>query len=279
MQLNVTDHYENFPVGSILLPSRLRKPIAIIYQFARSADDIADEGSIADDERLKKLNVYLYFLNIIKAGKIPDHPFFAQLREIIAFYDLPIQLFIDLIDAFSQDVVKKRYRDFEELLDYSRRSANPIGRLLLHLFKENSEQNLLWSDAICSSLQLINFWQDIAIDWQKNRVYIPLNDMEKYGVTEEHIAAKIIDDSWKTLFQFQVDRSRQMLESGSPLGRVLSGRVGLEIRATIASGLKTAAKLKTINGDIYTKRPTLDFFDWPQILYRAIFPKRFSHTS
>lgn len=279
MQLNVTDHYENFPVGSILLPSHLRKPISLIYHFARSADDIADEGDATNKERLEKLDIYRYFLNIIDAGKIPDDDFFAKLQKIIVFYNLPVQLFVDLIDAFSQDVVKKRYADFKELLDYCRRSANPVGRLLLILFQKDTEQNLAWSDSICSSLQLINFWQDIAIDWQKDRIYIPIDEMKAYGVEEIHIANQIVDNAWQNLFQFQVDRSRTMLESGAALGRELPGRLGLEIRATIASGLRTAEKLGAVNGNIFTQRPTLSFFDWPQILYCTFFPKRFTHLT
>src|SRR5688500_12626905 len=199
MQLNVTDHYENFPVGSILLPSHLRKPISAIYHFARSADDIADEGDATDKERLEKLDIYRHYLNIINAGKIPEDNFFAGLREIIVFHNLPVQLFVDLIDAFSQDVVKKRYADFKELLDYCQRSANPIGRLLLILFQKDTEQNLAWSDAICSSLQLINFWQDIAIDWQKERIYIPMDDMKAYNIGETHIANQIVDSAWQNL--------------------------------------------------------------------------------
>ena len=181
MPLTSSNHYENFPVGSVLLPRDLRAPIAVIYRFARTADDIADEGNATACERLDRLNDYQEGLNRIEIGKPAQEPLFAAVAEVIAEYQLPIQLFRDLIDAFSQDVVKTRYADFNELMHYCRRSADPIGRLLLHLFKLATPTNLAWSDAICSSLQQINFWQDVAIDWEKRRIYLPREDMDEIG--------------------------------------------------------------------------------------------------
>ena len=182
------DHYENFPVASILLPAKLRRPVEVIYRFARGADDIADEGTASDAERLGGLAVYMAELDRIECGEPPLEPQFSELAEVIGEWKLPLGLFRDLLNAFAQDVVKKRYDDYPQLLDYCRRSANPVGRLLVHLVDRASEDNLYRSDCICSALQLINFWQDIAIDWTKGRVYLPQADLEHFGIDESQIA-------------------------------------------------------------------------------------------
>lgn len=181
-------HYENFPVASFLLPMRLRKPIALIYSFARQADDFADEGDLAPEERLALLNGFRQELDRISQGSKPETPFFNTLAAMIRDRQLPLQPFYDLLDAFSQDVVKSRYENFGELMEYCRRSANPIGRLLLHLYGQATPRNLGMSDAICSSLQIINFLQDVAIDYRKNRIYFPLDEMRKYKIDERQIA-------------------------------------------------------------------------------------------
>ncbi|MES2354349.1 MAG: squalene synthase HpnC [Pseudomonadota bacterium] len=269
---STSDHYENFPVGSILLPRNLRAPIGVIYHFARSADDIADEGDATAPVRLTQLNRYQQELDRIESGEKPEEALFAAVAEVIKQHQLPIQLFRDLIDAFSQDIVKKRYANFAELMDYCRRSANPIGRLLLYLFKQATPEHLKWSDDICSSLQLINFWQDIAIDWNKERIYLPENDMGAHGVTESHIKNRQVDARWQRLMHFQIDRSRAMLESGRPLGGALPGRMGLEIRTIIAGGSTILNKLEASGGDAFQHRPVLTIRDWPFILFRALFP-------
>ncbi|TMI05436.1 MAG: squalene synthase HpnC, partial [Betaproteobacteria bacterium] len=210
-------HYENFPVASLLLPAALREPVGAIYRFARGADDIADEGDDAAEIRLEKLRRYRTQL---------EAP--SELARLIRRHALPVELFEDLLDAFTQDVTKKRYANFSELLDYCRRSANPVGRLLLHLFKRTSDSDLACSDAICSALQLVNFWQDVEIDYAKGRIYLPQDEMARHRVTEQHLLEKRCDDSWRALMRFQVARSRTLLLSGEPLGRALPGRVGLE---------------------------------------------------
>src|SRR5574343_1457192 len=183
------DHYENFPVASLLVPSGLRRPIEAIYRFARSADDIADEGDASAAERLAGLAASRAELDCIEAGTPARTPLFADLARVIAAHALPVQLFRDLLDAFAQDVVKKRYADYPELLDYCRRSANPVGRLVLHLFGRIGAAQLEQSDGICTALQLINFWQDVAIDWQKGRVYLPQDDLARFRISETQIAA------------------------------------------------------------------------------------------
>ena len=263
-------HYENFPVASTLLPAALRRPVALIYRFARSADDFADEGDMPAAERLALLQGYRRELKRIEAGAATEQPLFTELGEIVRQYRLPLPLFHDLLDAFAQDVVKSRYADFAEVMDYCRRSADPVGRLLLHLFDAATAENLSRSDAICSSLQLINFWQDVAIDWRKDRIYLPRDEMQRYGVSEREIGAGEVSPAWKALMRFQVERARALMQSGASLGRALPGRIGLEIRTIVQGGLRILEKIDKVEGDVYHHRPVLKAYDWPLLLFRAL---------
>ncbi|MBL8485532.1 MAG: squalene synthase HpnC [Rhodocyclaceae bacterium] len=264
------DHYENFPVASILLPPALREPVAAIYAFARSADDFADEGELAPQERLSRLDAYRRELDAVEAGRPTDHPVFLRLRPQIEAHDLPLQLFRDLLDAFAQDVAKTRYADFAELTDYCRRSADPVGRLLLRLFRADGAGNLQRSDRICSALQLINHWQDVAVDWRKGRVYLPAEDLARFGVTETAIAEGRCDGPWRALMAFQMDRARAMMREGAPLAAELSGRIGLELRAIVAGGLRILEKIEAVDYDVFRRRPVLGKIDWLIVLGRAI---------
>jgi phytoene synthase len=263
------DHYENFPVASILMPKRLRKPVAAIYHFARSADDIADEGDLPDQERLQRLDEFRAELGRIADDQTPLTPLFINLGAEIRRHVLPLQPFHDLLDAFSQDVVKKRYNDFADLLDYCRRSANPVGNLLLHLYGEATPVNIAYSNAICTSLQIINFWQDVAKDYAIGRIYLPLDELAQYGVSEEQIAQGITDDAWRELMKFQVDRARAMMLTGKPLGTILTGRIGLEMRMIIAGGLRILDKLESAQYDMFRHRPVLRPFDWVIMLAKS----------
>ncbi len=276
-------HYENFPVASWLVPAPLRPGIEAIYAFARAADDVADEGDLGDSERLAGLDGFLRQLDAIEAGRRPDQPPFARLADAVRRYHLPVALLRDLIDAFRQDVVKKRYATYAELLDYSRRSANPIGRLVLHVF-ETGDSPLFppggkrglspveESDRICSALQFINFWQDVAVDWRKGRVYVPQEDLERFGVAEEQIASQRVDERWTALMRFECERSRALLRSGAPLAHRLPGRLGLEIRATVQGGAAILDKIDAVSGDVFRKRPVLGALDWVRILARSLVP-------
>lgn len=264
------DHYENFPVASVLVPPRLRKPIEIIYRFARSADDIADEGDATPEERLAGLAAYQAELECIASGSAPQTPLFAALAEIIAAHALPVQLFRDLLDAFAQDVVKKRYADYPELLDYCRRSANPVGRLVLHLFGRTEDLHLMQSDCICTALQLINFWQDVAIDWQKDRVYIPQTDFPHFHVSEDDIAANRWSANWAALMDFEIDRASTLMLRGAPLVHALPGRLGWEIRLTVQGGLRILERLRRVRGDMFNRRPKLGKWDWLVLASRSL---------
>ena len=265
------DHYENFPVASILLPKKLRRPIEAIYRFARGADDIADEGEASDVERLQALDEYRSELDRIERGDRTRLPGFGELATVVAEWRLPLQLFRDLLDAFAQDVVKKRYVDFPELLDYCRRSANPVGRLLLHLVDRASVDNLSRSDNICSALQLINFWQDIAVDWKKDRVYLPQSELTQFSIAESQIAEGRWSPEWARLLEFQVERSQQMMRDGAPLVHQLPGRMGWEIRFTVQGGLRVLEQIRRVRGDVYRQRPVLRPTDWLLIGSRALF--------
>jgi squalene synthase HpnC len=265
------DHYENFPVASILMPAHLRRPVALIYRFAREADDFADEGDLAPAQRLALLDSFNRELDRIEAGQPQQVAWFADLAAVIREHGLPIQLFRDLLSAFSQDVVKERYADYAQVLDYCRRSANPVGRLLLVLYGAATAQNNAWGDAICSSLQLINFWQDVAIDYKKNRIYFPQDEMQHYGISETQIAGGDSGGRWQAFMNFQVTRTRQYLHSGAPLGRALKGRLGLEMRMIIAGGDRILSKIENVNYDVFRRRPVLKPHDWLLMLARTAF--------
>ncbi|MCC6880224.1 MAG: squalene synthase HpnC [Rhodocyclaceae bacterium] len=265
------DHYENFPVASVLLPARLREPVRAIYAFARSADDIADEGTLGAAERLAALAHYRSELDAIEAGRPTEDPIFLRLRPVIAEHKLPLQLFRDLLDAFAQDVTQQRYANFAELMDYCRRSADPVGRLLLRLFGSDDAKSQSLSDGICSSLQLINHWQDIAIDWRKGRIYLPQDELARFGIAESQIAEGRWDAAWAALMDFQIDRARRMMLDGSPLVHQLPGRIGLELRLIVASGLRMLDKLQRARGDVFRRRPVISGRDWPAILLHALF--------
>ncbi len=264
------DHYENFPVASVLLPPHMRQPIEVIYHFARSADDIADEGDATPDERLAGLAAYQAELDRIAAGTPPQTPLFVGLAEVIRKHALPLQLFRDLLDAFAQDVVKTRYADFPELLDYCRRSANPVGRLVLHLFGRTEPQHLEESDCICTALQLINFWQDAAVDWKKSRIYLPQTDLARFRISEADLAASRWSANWAALMDFQIDRSRQLMLRGAPLVHALPGRLGWEIRFTVQGGLRILERLRQVRGNVFERRPTLGKWDWLVLASRSL---------
>lgn len=263
-------HYENFPVASALLPMRLRRPIGLIYSFARQADDFADEGDLTPEQRLALLDGFKQELDRIAAGQPPQSAFFVTLAAMIQEWQLPLQPFYDLLDAFSQDVVKSRYANFGEVMDYCRRSANPVGRLLLHLYGEATPRNIAYSDAICSSLQIINFLQDVEVDYKKNRIYFPQDEMAKYRITEQQIARGDASGMWGTFMLFEIERARKLLQSGAPLGLALKGRIGLEMRAIIAGGETILRKLHKARGDMFTQRPVIRRRDWLYMLYRAV---------
>ena len=262
-------HYENFPVASLLLPKKLREPIAVIYAFARSADDFADEGDFNEQQRLAKLSHYEKLLDNPEHNTSSD-PIFIALHDVINKHRLPIQLFRDLLSAFKQDVTKRRYENTALVMDYCTRSANPVGRLLLHLIEKNSDENNRCSDQICSSLQLINFLQDIHQDYiENNRIYLPMDEMQKYGVSESDISQQLSSPEMRALIAHQIQRARQMMLDGSALGTRIKGRFGLQLRMMINGGLQICKLLENNRENVYA-RPRLRAWDWISIASHSL---------
>lgn len=263
-------HYENFPVASVLVPRRLRYPIRVIYAFARHADDLADEGEAAPEQRLAALQAFRAELDSMARDAVEAPPLFRDLAWVVRHHQLPLSPFYDLLDAFSQDVTKTRYANFAEVMDYCRRSANPIGRLLLHLYGLADARRVGLSDGICSALQIINFLQDVAIDLQKGRIYLPQDELAEYGLSEAQLARGDTSGAWWPFMQMQIERTRKILQAGAPLGIQLPGRLGIEMRMIIAGGERILKKIHAVQGDVYHERPVLRPNDWLYMLYRAL---------
>ncbi len=263
-------HYENFPVASWLVPRPLRAPIHEIYRFARHADDIADEGDAPAAERIASLDALRAELDRIEAGEYPPDGTWAGLAVVVHAHALPVQLLRDLLSAFAQDAGGANYPDEAALLDYCRRSANPIGRLLLVLYRRSEPQLCAWSDAICTGLQLANFWQDIAIDHAKGRVYIPDTALARCSVAREQIAQQCSDANWQCLVHALTQDARRRLLEGAPLARALGGRLGLELRLVIQGGLRICEQLDAVHGDVFRRRPRLQAPDWLLLAGRAL---------
>ena len=267
------NHYENFPVGSVLVPKAKRQHIYSIYAFARTADDFADEGyqtQTSTEDRLRLLDDWEKQLDESLSGNF-QHPIFAALQQTIRELDLPIQLFKDLLSAFRQDVVKSRYNNFDEVLDYCRRSANPIGRLILLLFGYRDEKLFQLSDRICTALQLTNFWQDVSVDLEKDRVYLPQNEIEKFNYSEAELYGKICNDSYRELLKFQVQRTQKIFEEGKPLLNLVSGKLRLELKLTWLGGVQILRMIELNNYDTLGYRPSLSKFDKVKLLGKLFF--------
>ncbi len=271
------EHYENFPVASLLLPAPLRPPVRALYRFARWADDLADEGDAPDGERLAALAGLRRVLDAIEAGAPAGSTGgWDDLAGAVRVHRLPLQPLRDLLSAFEQDITVKRYRDRAQLLDYCRRSAQTIGRLMLALLQPSGPAAAprarleAWSDAICSGLQLVNFWQDVALDWAKGRVYLPQDELRRHGVEESAIAQGRTGGGWRALMAAQVAHARELLQAGAPLATTaLPGRLGWELRLVVQGGLLIAQRIDEAGGDVFRHRPQLTRLDWLRLGARA----------
>jgi squalene synthase HpnC len=268
------EHYENFPVASWLCPKHLRPAIAAIYHFARTADDLADEGEAITAERQADLQAYRADLLAIAAGHAPSPRWaakvFTPLRAVLTQYRLPLPLLNDLISAFEQDLRKSTYRDRPELLAYCSRSANPVGRLLLHLYGVHDEQALHRSDAICSSLQLINFWQDFSRDGPLGRVYAPQSDLDQHGLRGADLLACRDSPAARAMIKDLCDWAEQLMREGAPLVFQIPGRAGWELRLVVQGGLRILAKIRAMNHASLLHRPSLGRSDAPALLWGAL---------
>jgi squalene synthase HpnC len=262
------EHYENFPVISFLVKKELRKHVAVIYWFSRTADDIADDPVLPDDEKIIKLNHFEERLSSLLKDNFENDYEFA-LCNTITVMNLTPGLFYDLISAFRQDLTKKRYQTFEELLDYCKRSANPVGRLILELNNIRDNPTSEYSDKICTALQLINFYQDVQIDYNLNRIYFPLDEMSRFSVTENMFELNKINLNLEKLVKYNVDRAYNMLEEGLKLLNFLPCRLKIEIKWTVLGGKEILNKIKKNNYNIFT-RPVLKKFDFLMLLLKSI---------
>lgn len=267
------DHYENFPVASVLCPPALRPAVAAIYWYARTADDIADEGDATPAERTATLVAYRQELHAVAAGHAPSarwHTVFAPLQAAMQRHRVPTALLDDLLSAFQQDVHRHHYTDRADLLDYCRRSANPVGRLLLHLYGVDDADALRRSDCICSALQLINFWQDLGVDTARGRTYIPLADAARHGIPREAMLARTDTPAMRTLVRDMVGWSRELMTEGAGLVHTVPGRAGWELRLVVQGGLRILDKIERRGYDSLRVRPTLRWYDAPLLLWRAV---------
>lgn len=248
-------HYENFPIGSIFLPAKLRKHVYNIYTYCRLCDDLADETG--DPQlSLELLHWWREELHSCFAGK-PNHPVYAALKPTIDMFDLPIEPFDDLISAFVQDQTTIRYETFDQLKDYCRRSANPVGRLFLYLMGYRDEARARLSDFTCTGLQLINFWQDVAPDYQKGRIYIPQEDMRRFGYTEAELKNRVTNAAFVQLMRFELKRTREFFDNGATLGRLVEGPGAADVDLFNRCGVALVNSIERSGCDVLNKRITV----------------------
>lgn len=271
------EHYENFPVASWLLPRRMRHHVAAVYAFARHADDIADEGDWLPEQRLARLDDWGERLRDA-VSETPmadvDHAdeeglILVALAATIRRFDLPVSLLEDLLSAFRQDVTVNRYRRWEDLLDYSRRSADPVGRLVLRIAGHRDERLDAASDCVCTALQMTNFLQDLDVDWRRGRIYVPADLYESCGATEDQLGASALSRPWKAAVAEMASRSCRLFDEGRPVCDAVHGRLGLELRLTWLGGCRILDRLDRTGYDPRAQRPALGLSDGAPILWRA----------
>src|SRR4030095_393001 len=268
-------HYENFPVASLLLPKEKRKYIFSVYAFARAADDFADEPGIevGKEKMLTLLDEWGAKLNDCYNGKMYD-PIFIALNRTVNDCMIPIETLENLLKAFKQDVVKTRYKSFDEVLDYCKNSANPVGRLVLMIFGAIDEVFFKYSDKICTALQLTNFWQDAARDMAIDRVYLPEEDMNRFGYSYNELYEKKYNESFKKLMEFEVERTQNIFEEGKKLIELTAEKKYLrklskELKLTWLGGTKILSKIKEIDYDVFSKRPKISSTDKLKIFMKS----------
>ncbi len=259
-------HYENFPVASWLLPRAMRPHIAAIYAFARVADDVADEPGRDPGERLGVLDAWGRDLHTALTEPDFDHAILPATADTIRRFELPVQLFDDLLSAFRQDVTVHRYETWTALMDYCRRSANPVGRLVLRVAAVRNESADLASDALCTALQLANFWQDFGVDWRSGRLYVPRDEISRAGASEADLDRGSMTPGWKAAIRSCVEVTRRLFQAGRPVTDAVRGRLRLELRATWLGGVRILRKIERLDYDTLSVRPTLGATDALRLL-------------
>ena len=262
-------HYENFPVISLFLPKKLRKHVAIIYKFARTADDFADEEIYEDKNRIDLLNEFQQnFINATNGNYA--NSFWQALVNTINEFSLTSQLFIDLLNAFKQDLTKKEYKNFDELLAYCKNSANPVGRLILQLHGIKNEEANKYSDNICTALQLENFWQDISVDLKKGRVYLPVSDINRFKYSLKELNELKYDNNFKSLLSYYTICTKKMFIEGANLLNYLPLKLRIQIKLTILGGVTILDKIEKNEYNVLINRPTIEKKDIIKILVKSL---------
>ncbi|MDE3059355.1 MAG: squalene synthase HpnC [Bacteroidota bacterium] len=271
-------HYENFPVASVFVPPRQRKALRLVYAFARVADDFADEGNFSVRERIERLDLWEKALHNALEGNLSNAAlqntlqqgsFFHSLASAILEFNVPVNLFDDLLTAFRMDAREPRFTSFEDLLFYCKHSANPVGRIVLYLFGSATEQHCSWSDDICTALQLTNFWQDYSVDIEKKRVYIPDEDLERFGCSRGGLLNGIIGEHFPSLMKFEVERTKELFRKGSPLLRSVDTKFRFQLRLTWYGGMRVLEKIEQNHFDTVRRRVTLNMFDGALVFFRS----------
>ena len=263
-------HYENFSLGTRMLPKRLRCHFYSVYAFCRGVDDLGDEAA---GDRLKLLDEWERLLRLCYSGK-PDHPYFLALRETIRRFDIPVAPFLKLIEANRRDQAVTRYADYAELLDYCDHSANPVGHLVLYVFGHRDTELRALADETCTALQLTNFWQDVARDYAGGRVYIPREDLERFGVGEDVIASGVAGDGFRRLMRFEVERAREMFRRGLPLIDKVVKPARVDVALFTAGGLAVLRAIERQDYDVLSRRPALSRWSKARLLAAAMFRRR-----
>ncbi|MCB0746200.1 MAG: squalene synthase HpnC [Ignavibacteriae bacterium] len=266
-------HYENFPVISFFVPKHLRKFIAVVYQFARQADDIADEGNFTEAERLDNLQSYNAELQKSFKGEF-ESDFWKVFNDTIFQNKLSVENFSKLLKAFEQDLSQKKYEDYEDLLQYCQNSANPVGRIILEIYDVRNNDAIKFSDSVCTALQLTNFYQDVKIDLEKGRVYIPQNEIKNFSFSNEQLFNCKPTQEFIELMKFQIERTRKLFFDGRKILPLLPFRLKFQILVTIKGGEAILKKIEDINYDILNHRPKLTKFDFTKLFFEAIILRR-----
>ena len=264
-------HYENFPVVSLFIKKEMRKHVAIIYWFARTADDIADEDNFTVEERLLKINNFNERLTHIVAGDYTDeyeHALYLTINE----RKLTPVYFSNLLKAFKQDIFQQKWNTFKDILDYCTNSANPVGRLILELYNVRDDKAFYYSDKICTALQLTNFYQDVSIDILKNRIFFPIDEIEKFGVKLKSFELNENNDNLKQLVKFNVERAGSFFREGENLLNYLTGRLQYEIKWTILGGRAILKKIIKSDYNVINIRPSLSKFDYFFLFLKSLMP-------
>ena len=266
-------HYENFPVATLLYPKKIREAAIILYNFARTGDNIADEGNFPKKVRIKKLQIFKENLIKINNNNLNVEPLFQDISKIIKLYEIPISLFQRFIDAFKQDVIINRYKNFDEIINYTHNAASPAGEMILGLFKQNSKRNVSYSNSICKALALIGITQDFYEDIKKNRLYIPTNEMKKYKLKITDIHKKEFNNNWKLFKDFWLNRIELILIDGLPLIKNTKGRLSIQVKIMTSAAFLIINRMKNDNSDLFKNPPKLSKIDWFVISCRCILTK------